>query len=73
MENPVGVFKSNCVTVVFDPKTSKIRLYAGADEVYSLKSLILNCDEQGLNVKITLDSSNKYMFKEESDKLKSVI
>lgn len=69
----VGVFKSNCVTIVIDPKTSKIRVYAGSEEIFSLKSLSLSYGDKGLDVKISLDSSNKYMFKEESDKLKVVI
>lgn len=67
------MYKSHCLTLVVDPKSQKIRLFAGADEIYTLGKLKLVFKDGGLDLGITLKSDNKYAFKEDSDKLKLII
>jgi hypothetical protein len=69
----LAVYKSHCLTLVVDPKSQKLRLFAGADEIYTLGRLKLVLKDGDLDLDITLKSDNKYAFKEDSDKLKSII
>lgn len=67
------VFSNDCMTVVFNPKSHELRCYAGDEEVFGIKEMEIRFRNEKVEFTASLNSHNKYMFKEESDKLKKII
>lgn len=69
----IQVFGHNCVTLVIDPNSNMFRFYAGDEEIFGIKSWNATYDGSTVHIEVSLDKSNKYSYREEQDKIGTLI